>query len=42
MTSKTIKVSEENYGWLIDIVTDLQKRKMSSIITNNSKHFKRI
>jgi len=29
MTSKTIKISEENYKWLLRIATEVQKRKES-------------
>lgn len=27
MTSKTIKISDENYRWLLHVVSELQKRK---------------
>jgi predicted CopG family antitoxin len=27
MTSRTIKISEETYRWLLDIATDLQKQR---------------
>ncbi|MEK6947919.1 MAG: hypothetical protein AABX19_01625 [Nanoarchaeota archaeon] len=36
MTTKPIKISEENYGWLLQVAGDLQKIKGKNITLDNA------